>query len=114
MNWANRVRQPLATPLLRQAQVAARNLADQAGLPPGKVRTVFQTVADCAVIGTVCISGALAAVHLYKALSPRHKKDHPAAQPAGGNRSPPRRPGSRVAMAADDRGGRGEKGNRFR
>lgn len=114
MSWANRTRQPLAAPLLRQAQVAAHNLADQAGLPPGKARLVFQTVADCAVIATVCLSGALAAVHLYKALFPRHQKDHLAAPSAGGNRSPPRRPGSRLASAADDRGGRGENASRFR
>jgi hypothetical protein len=114
MSWANRVRHPSATPPLRQVQAAVGNLADQAGLVPGKTRVIFQTVADCAVIATVVISGALAAVHLYKALFPRHKKDPPAAQPAGGSRSPSRRPGPRLATAADYHGGYREDGTRFR
>jgi len=114
MSWANRLRHPSATPPLRQVQSAARNLADQAGLVPGKTRVLFQTVADCAVIATVVLSGALAAVHLYKALFPRHKEDHPTPQPAAGNRSPPRRPRPRLATAADDHGGYREDGARFR
>ncbi len=92
-----------------------QNLADLSSVPPnGKTRVVFQTVADCAVIATVVISGALAAVHLYKALFPRHKEDHPTPEPAAGNRSPPRRPGPRVATAAADHGGYPEDGARFR
>ena len=114
MSWASRVHHSRATPPLRQVQAAAENLADQAGLPPGRARAVFQTVTDFAVIGTVVLSGALAAVHLYKTLFPRHKNDQPAPEPAGGNRSPPRRPGSRVASAADDYGGRAEDESRFR
>lgn len=114
MSWANRVRHPSVTPPLRQAQAAAENLTDQAGLARGKTRVIFQTVADCAVIATVVISGALAAVHLYKALFPRHKEDHSTPEPAAGNRSPPRRPSPRVATAAADHGGYPEDGARFR
>ncbi len=115
MSWANRVRHPSATPPLQQVQTAMQNLADLSSVPPnGKARVVFQTVSDCAVIATVVISGALAAVHLYKALLPRHKEEHPAPEPAAGNRSPPRHPGPRVATAAADHGGYPEDGTRFR
>jgi hypothetical protein len=44
-----------------------------------------------AILGTVLISGALAAVHLYRALFPQHKDAHPGPEPAGGDRVPPRR-----------------------
>ena len=114
MNWTSRIRYPAGTPPLRQVEAAVENLADQAGIAPGKMRVVFQTVADVTLVGIVVISGALAAVHLYKTLFPRHKESHPAPEAAGGNRSPPRRPGPRATAAADDRGGYEEDGGRFR
>jgi hypothetical protein len=112
--WARRVRRPAGPPPLQEVQTAARNLAEQAGLAPGKARVVFQTVADVALLGTVLISGALATVHLWKALFPQHKEDHPGHEPAGSDRSPPRRRGPRVTAAADDRGGYEDDGSRSR
>jgi len=99
-SWQHRVRHPAGAPL-NQVQAAARNLAEQAGLAPGKAQVVFQTVADVALLGTVVVSGALAAVHLYKALFPKHKEDQRAPEPAGGDRSPPRRRNARAAASAD-------------
>jgi hypothetical protein len=93
---------------------AARNLAEQAGVAPGKARVVFQTVADIALLGTVLVSGALATVHLFKALHPRHKEDHPGPEPAGGDRSPPHHPGPHTAAAADGYGGYKDDGVRSR
>jgi hypothetical protein len=89
--WAHRIRRP-AVPL-QEVQAAAQNLANQAGLCPGKARVVFQTVADVALLGTVLVSGALATVHLFKALFPQHKEHPPSTQPAGGGREPTRRRG---------------------
>jgi len=99
MSWASRIHHPPATPPLKQLRDAAENLAGQAGVPPGKMRVVFQTVADAALLGTVVLSGALAAVHLYKTLFPRRKDDHPTPEPAGSGRSPPRRPPTVTAIA---------------
>jgi hypothetical protein len=110
--WARRIRRPAGPLPLQEVQAAARDLADQAGLAPGKMRVVFQTVSDVALLGTVLVSGALATVHLYKALSPRHKEDHPGPEPAGGDRSPPNRRGPRATAAADDR--RGYEGDGYR
>jgi hypothetical protein len=105
MSWTSRVHRSIGTPSLRQAQDAAENLADQAGIAPGKARVAFQTVTDAALLGTVVISGMLAAVHLYKALFPRHREDQAKPEPAGGHRSPPRRPGSYAAASAEFHGG---------
>jgi hypothetical protein len=109
MSWVNRFR-------LQEVQKAASNLADQIGVPSGRVRVVFQTVTDVAVLGTVLVSGALAAVHLYKALLPRHKKeDDHSPEAAGGDRSPPHRRGPRVAPAfADGDDGHQNKAHRSR
>ena len=115
MSWSNRVRHPSATPPLHQAQAAAQNLAEQAGhILPGKARVVFQTVSDVALLGTVVISGALAAIHLCRTLFPRHKQDHSDPEPAGGDRSPPRRRGPCTAAAADYGGDNEKDGARSR
>jgi methylphosphotriester-DNA--protein-cysteine methyltransferase len=50
MSWTNRVRHSPGTPALRQVKEAAENLADQAGIAPGKARVVFQTVVDVTII----------------------------------------------------------------
>ena len=105
MNWASRVRPPAGSPSLRQVQDAAENLADQAGISPGKTRVVFQTVADAAIIVSALTATTLAAMHLYKTLFPRHNEDYPGPEPAGSGQSPPRRPGPRATAAAEDRGG---------
>jgi len=110
MSWSSRIRHPAGTPPLAEVQSAVRNLAGQAGIAPGKMRIVFQTVSDVALLGTVFISGTLAAVHLYKALFPRHKEDHPTPEPAGGNRSPPRRRNPLAPASADGRGPDAEDG----
>jgi hypothetical protein len=105
MSWANRIRHPSRTPPMQQVQAAAQNLADQVGIAPGKTRVVFQTVADVALLGTVVISGALAAIHLYRTLFPKHKESphYPEAASAGG--MPPRRHSPRATASADYHGG---------
>ena len=104
-NWQHRVGHAPG-PHLLAAQNAARNLAEQAGsIFPGKGRLVFQTVTDVALLGTVLISGALAAVHLWRALAPKPKEQH-SPEAAGGGRVPPRRPASHTAAAADGNGGK--------
>ena len=113
MSWQHRVRLPAGAPQLRQVQAATQNLAEQAGIAPGKVRVVFQTVADVALLGTVLVSGALAAVHLYKALFPRHKEEYPHPEPAGGG-SPPRRRGPRATATADGPDGYDKASHRSR
>jgi hypothetical protein len=85
---------------------AAEDLGREARRAPGEGRRMFQTVSDVAILGTVLISGALAAVHLYRALFPQHKEAHPGSEPAGRDRVPPRRHVSHVDTAAngDERG----------
>ena len=103
--WTQRVRTPAPPPELQQIRAAAQDLAQQSHHAPGKVRLVFQTVADISLITTAVISGALASVGLYKALFPRHRPSPEAA--AGG--SPPRRgdpPTTQVAAATDGPGER--------
>jgi len=102
MSWASRVRHPEGEPPLQDVQRAAQNLAEQAGIAPGKARVVFQTVADVALLGTVVISAVLATTHLYKTLFPRNKESHPVPEPAGGGRSPPRHRGPRVTAPGED------------
>jgi hypothetical protein len=113
-DWVDRVRRQSETAPVQEVQNAARNLAEQAGIAPGKIRVVFQTVADVALVGTVVISGALAAVHLYRTIFPRHKEDHPAPEPTGGDHLPPRRRGRHATAAAEDRGGYENDGYRSR
>jgi hypothetical protein len=114
MSWANRVRNPAGSPPLRQVQTAAENLAEQVGLAPGKARVVFQTVADAAIIISAVTATTLAAVHLYKALFPKHKEEHRGPETAGGDHSPPRHRGPRTAAAADGQGGHKDDRHRFR
>lgn len=114
MSWASRVRYPAGQPPMQDVQKAAQNLAEQAGIAPNKTRVVFQTVADVALLGTVVISGALAAIHLYKTLFSRHKENHPVTEPAGGGRSPPRRNDPRAAAAAAGHEGYEHEGFRSR
>jgi hypothetical protein len=77
---------------------AAQVLAREAHRAPGEGRRMFQTVSDVAILGTVLISGALAAVHLYRALL-RHKEAHTTSEPGGSEREPPRRRHSHVEAA---------------
>jgi hypothetical protein len=88
---------------MEDVRAAVENLAGQAGVGQGRVRVVFQTVTDVALLGTVVVSGALAAVHLYKALFPRHKEEHPGPETAGGDRLPPHRRGPHTTTAGGDR-----------
>jgi hypothetical protein len=74
--WASHFR-PATPQDLHEVRDAARELADQAGHPPGRPGTVFQKVASLALVTTAVLSGGLAAVHLWRNLCPRHKeKDH--------------------------------------
>jgi hypothetical protein len=91
--WSHRVRRPVGPQELQQLRDAAQDIAQQSGHAPGRVRVVFQTVADCAFIGTAVISGALASIHLWKALFPRPHEEHRdhSAETSGNGREPPRR-----------------------
>jgi hypothetical protein len=91
--WSDRVRRPTAPPELQHLRDAARDLADQTKHVPARGRVVFQTVADCAIIGTVVISGALASIHLWKALFPKPHEDHSdrSSEPSGKRREPQHR-----------------------
>jgi hypothetical protein len=80
---------------------AAEDLAREAHRAPVEGRRMFQTVSDVAILGTVLISGGLAAVHLYRALFPQHKEAHPGPEPADRDRVPPRRHVSHADAAAD-------------
>lgn len=111
MSWTRRIRRPSGQ-ALEEAHSAARNLADH--VAPGKARVAFETVADVAIIGSVVIGGALGLVHLFKALCPRHKQEHTGPEPAGSDRSPPRRPGPHAIAAGDYRGGYEGDGSRSR
>jgi hypothetical protein len=102
-DWTHRVRRPAMPQELQQVRDAAQDLAQQASRAPGRARTVFETVADVALIGTAVISGALAGVTLWKALFPRHADaHHPSAQPAASGGSPPLRKNHPPASASDD------------
>jgi hypothetical protein len=114
MSWTSRVRPPAGTPSLRQVQDAAENLADQAGITPGKTRVVFQTVTDAAIIVSALTATTLAAMHLYKTLFPRHREDQHSPEPASSGRSPPRRRRPHAIAAAGDRGGCEDGGCRSR
>lgn len=114
MSWTNRMHQPSRTPPLRQVEAAAQNLAEQAGIASGNSRLVFQIVTDAVILTSALIGGTLGAVHLWKTLFPKHKENHPAPEQAGGNRSPPRRPGPHAIAVAGDRGGYEKNDGRFR
>jgi hypothetical protein len=103
MSWTHRLRPTTVSPELQQVRAAAQDLAQQAGHAPGRSRVIFQTVADCALLGTAVIGGALASVHLWRALFPKHKENPHDPEPAGSDHSPPRRRGPPVATAFADR-----------
>ena len=70
---------------LHEVRDAARDLADQAGQAPGRPGTVFQKVTSVALVTTAVLSGATAAIHLWKSLFLRHQeKGHRAARPPAG------------------------------
>jgi hypothetical protein len=112
MSWTNRVRHSPGTPPLRQVQEAAENLADQAGIAPGRARVVFQTVADVPIITAAAIGGVLGAIHLWKTLFPKHKQNQPTPEAAGGGNAPPRRRDPHAIASGDDRGGYKDSGYR--
>jgi hypothetical protein len=67
--WAGRVRPAPGPRELESLRDAAQDLADQARPGP-----VFAKVTSVAILTTAALSGALAAVHLWKALFPRHQE----------------------------------------
>jgi hypothetical protein len=101
-DWTRRVRRPPVGPQeLGLVRDAAEDLAQHANYAPGKGRLVFRTVADCALVGTAVIGGALACVHLWKALFPHHSENHSTPEKVSDNGDnqrqshPPRRSASR-------------------
>jgi len=90
--WTQRVLKPGANRELNDLRDAARELARQGQNAPGKGRLIFQTVSEIALIGTAVISGVLASIHLWKALTrPQHETHHGnTPEPSGAGRSPPR------------------------
>jgi hypothetical protein len=105
-HWTNRVRPPTMPPELQDARQAAEELGRYAGRAPGRARVIFQTVSDIALLATISVSGALAAVHLWRALN--HHADRynrqPESQPQeSGNDRPPHH---RIRIAADTSRGR--------
>jgi len=103
MSWTRRVRRNLGPRELDQLRDAAEDIAEQGRLAPTRARVVFQTVADCAFIGTAVIGGAMAVIHLWKALfpKPRVSRQEPQPEAGGAGGEPPRRRGSHVEAAAD-------------
>jgi hypothetical protein len=91
--WSHRIRRTPGPQELQQLRDAARDIADQSRHVPSRARVVFQTVADCAIIGTAVIGGVLASIHLYKALFPKPHEEHRdrLPEPSGSGREPPRR-----------------------
>ena len=105
-SWQHRVTRGPVNYHLQAARNAARDLAEQAGsIFPSKGQMVFKTVTDVAILGTILVSGALAAVHLWNALSAKHKEQH-SPEPSGSGSVPPRRPAAHTAAFADGHGGR--------
>jgi hypothetical protein len=113
MSWVSRVRHPQTSPL-KQVQDAAENLAGQAGISPGKMRVVFQTVADVAIIASALTATTLAATHLYKTLFPRYKEDQHSPETAGSGCLPPSRRDPRVTAPGEDHGPYEKHGTRSR
>lgn len=103
MSWTDRIHRSPRTPPMRQVQEAAENLADQAGIAPGKTRVVFGIVTDVAILTAALTGAALGAVHLWKTFFPKPKENPRDPEPAGSDHSPPRRRGPPVATAFFDR-----------
>ena len=72
--WKGRVRRAPGPLELESLRDATQNIADQANRPPGRTGPVFEKVTSVAILTTAALSGALAAVHLWKALFPRHQE----------------------------------------
>jgi hypothetical protein len=105
--WTRRVRRAPGSREIQELRDAALDIAEQGRRSPGRGRVAFQTVADCAIIGTAVLSGVLASVHLWKALFPPPREDRHGRwpEPAGTDREPPYR--RRLAATGDDDDGRG-------
>jgi hypothetical protein len=91
---------------LQDARQAAEELGRYAGRAPGRASVIFQTVSDIALLATISVSGALAAVHLWRALN--HHADRNTRQPEpqpqkSGDDRPPHR---RIALTAGHSRGR--------
>jgi len=72
--WTGRIRPAPGPRELQEVCDAARDLAGQARPTPGRTGPVFAKVTSVAILTTAALSGALAAVHLWKALFPRHQE----------------------------------------
>lgn len=110
-DWTRRVHRSAMPQEVQQVRDAAQDLARQASRAPGKVRVVFQTVADVALIGTAVLSGALAAVTLWKALVPRHGAHHPSASASGDSDAFPHR--RRAGISHHDRANKHPPNERY-
>ncbi len=101
--WTSRVNRPTGRPVgpreLQEVRDAVRDMVDQSVHLPARTSVIFQNVANVALIGTALISGALASVHLWRALFPRHaaphadvsRQGHQADEDGGSDRTHPRR-----------------------
>lgn len=114
MSWTSRVHRSTGTPSLQRVQDAAENLADHAGIAPGKTRVVFGIVTDVAILTAAVTGAALGAVHLWKTLFAKHKQNQPSPEPAGEAGAPPRRRDPHAIASGDDRGGCEDSGYRSR
>jgi hypothetical protein len=100
-DWTRRIRRPPGPDPLQELRDAGHDLSQQARRAPGRTGIVFQNVANVAIIGTALISGALATVHLWRALFPRHHEPPQGtpAEPASAGQIPPRRRQPHMALA---------------
>jgi hypothetical protein len=69
--WVPRLRHAPNPRELEKLRDAAEELTEHAGRSPGH-GGAFQKVYNVALLATVTLSGALAGVHLYKTLFPKH------------------------------------------
>jgi hypothetical protein len=108
-DWARRVRPVPGPRELQELRDAAHDIAEQSGHAPARGRVVFSTVADCALVGTALLGGALAAVHLYKSLfpKPRENRHEAGPDPASADREPPRHRSRHMTDAAAGHEGNG-------
>jgi hypothetical protein len=82
--WTHRVGPAPVPRELESLRDAAQDLADQARPGP-----VFAKVTSVAILTTAVLSGVLAAVHLWKALFPRHQEQHHRPEPRHRAAQPP-------------------------
>jgi len=102
MSWTSRVQRSTGTPSLQRVQDAAENLADHAGIAPGKSRVAFGIVTAVAILTAAVTGAALGAIHLWKTLLPKHKQNQHIPEPATEGDSPPRRRDPHTATASSD------------